>query len=513
MEKEKKSKAVRRINALIALFNWMITLKKHMNKEMEGKYSPSLIALISAAGAAFLMIIMLFIPNYLGVGDDGSFYRIMDAAGISYASDTLMKDSNEFFNRVYSRTFSPDYGMENKMLNSQVLIVKAAVWLDDLVTGDNFFDIRILALLYGFFYVPAIYLLIKQACMRVKQFSEGIVIGFAGVLIFADVAYITYFNSLYPEAVWFISLLYCIGAAVSFQENRNFLKDFLSLILLTSAGVILITSRAQCAFIGMILALYVLKLLFARKEWKWGVICVLTGLILSMISIGSMVGMEKDFDETDKFHAMTRGVLFGADDPADTLSEFGIDPSFELLADVSAYDPIPVVKPDEKIIQEEFLSKYTVFDISRYYLRHPWKFIRMVDIGIKACFGIRRDYCGNYEKSVGLPGGARSIFWSAYSTFKNSSAPKTIGYLVILVGAACLLFGKGYSLRPQEDRRSTVLLDVIAILVLIILNQAGVTVINSGDAAMVQHCFLISAGMDIMAYLVFAQIVHRINIF
>lgn len=513
MGTEKKSKAVRRNKRIKVLSGRLVTLKKHINEEMEGKYSPSLIALISAACAALLMIIMLFVPNYLGVGDDGSFYRVMDAAGISYVSDAVSENSNEFFNRVYTHSALSDHSMGNEMFNSQILIVKAAVYLDDLVTGDHFFDIRILALIYGIFYIPAFYLLIKQACMRTKQFSEGIVTGFVGVFIFADVAYLTYFNSLYPEAVWLISLLYCTGAALSFQENRNFTEDFLSLVLLAVAGIVLVTSRAQCAFIGLILALYMLRLLFVRREWRWGVICVLTGLVLSTISIGSMALMEKDFNETDKFHAMTRGVLFGADDPADTLSEFGIDSSYELLADVSAYDQLPPVTAYEKIIVEEFLSRYTVQDIGRYYAGHPWKFMRMADIAIKSCFGTRRDFCGNYERSVGLPGGAKSIFWSAYSTFKNNSAPKTIGYLVILTAAACLLFGKGYTLRPGEDRRTPVLLDSMAVLLLIILQQAGVTILNSGDAAMIQHCFLVSAGMDVMTYLVFAQIAHRINIF
>lgn len=512
MAAEKKSKAAKKIQSIITLFNRFITFKKHINEEMEGKYSPSLIALIAVGGAALLMLVMLFVPNYLGVGDDGSFYKVMEAARISYVSGMTAQENSKFFNRVYSRSAS-EYVIGDAEFNSQTLIVKAAVRLDDLLTGDNYFDIRILALIYGIFYIPAIYLLVRQACMRVNHFSEGIVIGFAGVLIFADVAYITYFNSLYPEALWFISLLYCIAAAVSFQESRSIAKDFGSLALFAISGIVLMTSRAQCAFIGIIAAAYCMKLFFFRKEWSWNVVCVLTSLILSVVSIGSMAVLEKDFDNTDKFHAMTRGVLFGADHPADTLKEFGIDPSFELLSDISAYDAVPFVNVDEKIIETEFLGKYNVADISRYYLRHPGKFVNMMDIAIKACFGIRRDRCGNYEKSVGLPEEARSPFWSGFSTFKDRSAPKTIGYLVVLAGAACLLFGKGYSLRPEEDRRSTVLLDCMAVLLLICISQAGITIVNSGDAAMIRHCFPVSLSMDIMTYFVFAEIAHKINIF
>lgn len=509
---KEQSKAARRISLAVSFFNRIGSIKKRVNRRMEGKYSPSLIAMSVSAAAALLMVIILFLPNYLGVADDGSLSRVMNSAGVYYIQNEISDNYNNYFVKTYSNVLS-GYYQRDDMLNSQVIIVKAAVWLDNLITRDKFFDIRFLALIYACFYVPAVYLLIKQACMRVKNFSEGIAIGIAGLLIFADVAYITYFNSFYPEAVWFISLMYCVGAAISFQEARSGYKDFAYLVLLCVSGVFLITSRNQCAFIGILLALYSLKLLFCRRNWLWGVICVLAGLVLGFLSIACMVQMQSDFNETSKFHAMTRGVLFGSDNPAETLKEFGIESSYEMLTDVSGYDYLPFVQPGNEALKDGFLDRYTVTDVGIYYLRHPGKFIGMVDVAIKSCFGIRRDYCGNYEKSVGLPARAKSIFWSMWSTFKNNSAPKTIGYLIVLIGAVCLLFGRGYSLRPVEDRRNTIFIDSMLVLVFICFTQAGITIINSGDAEMVQHCFLISYCIDIITFFVFAELVHKINIF
>ena len=290
-------------------------------------------------------------------------------------------------------------------------------------------------------------------------------------------------------------------------------QDVKYLAIFALAGIVLMTSRSECAFVGIVAALYCLRLLFARRSFHWKVLCVMTGMCMCFLSIGSMSLLEKDFDERDKFHAMTRGVLFGSDDPAMTLEEFGINSSYELLADTSLYEYIPVTQMEEGIIQKEFLSKYTIGDVGKYYVRHPGKFVRMLDVAIKSCFGIRRDYCGNYEKNVGLPGRAKSIFWSGWSTFKNSSAPKTIGYLAVLMGAVFFLSGKSYSLRPVEDRKGTVFLDSMVILFLIIVIQAGTAIVNSGDASMIQHCFMVSCGMDIMTYFVFAQIAHKLSIF
>jgi hypothetical protein len=151
-------------------------------------------------------------------------------------------------------------------------------------------------------------------------------------------------------------------------------------------------------------------------------------------------------------------------------------------------------------------------DIASYYARHPGKLLGMIDVSVKSSFSIRRSYCGNYEKSVGLPEKAKSIFWSTWSTFKDTSAPKTVGFLIVLLGGVILLFGKEYSLRPIVERRSTIFLDMMLVILIISVSQAIVTIIFSGDAEMIQHCFLVNFGTDIVTYFVFSEVLHKLNI-
>lgn len=507
-----ESKLVNRINKVINFLKKISQIRSQINKSMEGKYSSSLIALVATVAAALFMIMILFIPNYLGVADDGSISKVMNASGIYYMQTEVSDIYNNYFVKTYSNVLS-GYQTRDSMWNSQVIIVKLAVYLDNLITRDKLFDIRFLALIYGIFYIPAIYMLIKQACMRVKEFSEGFVIGFAGVLIFTDVGYITYFNSFYPEAVWFISLMYCVAAALSFQEKRSKYKDFGSLVVIIVSGIILAISRGQTAIIAILLAIFCLKLLYVRRNWIWGLICVLASLFLSLISIACFINMKSDFDDTSKFHAMTRGVLFQSNNPSKTLSEFGIDSSYEMLADASSYDFLPLVQSTDKVLKKDFLDKYSQKDIAVYYARHPGDYLSMLDVAIKSCFRIRKEYCGNYEKSVRLPKRAKSFFWSTWSNFKGNSLPRSLGYFVFLTGVVIFQFRKGYSIRHYEERRSTIFLDTMIVVVLICLSQATITIVNSGDAEMVQHCFLVSYGIDILTYFVFAEIVHKIKIF
>jgi hypothetical protein len=511
MKNHEESKAARQMNRLLTFFNGIKGFLRKVNSKMEGKYSPSLLALAVTVITALIVSSILFLPNYLGVAGDGSTDDIMRSAGIYYIDKEPGKIYNNYFVKTYS-TIASGEDMPGKTMNSQVILIKLAKVLDNVFTRDNYFDIRFLAFLYLLLYLPAVYLIIKQVCQRVKQFSEGFFIAAAGLIIFSDIGYVTYFNSFYPEAIWFITMLYCAGASMSFQKERTVYWDFSSLILFLASAAILVSSRSQCAVIGFLFAVYVIRLIFVRRSFIWGASCIAAAFMLSILAILCIFLSPSDFSQTSKFHAMTRGVLFGSSNPAKTLGEFGIDSSYELLTDASAYDYLPLVKSGDDSLYHGFMDQYTTSDITVYYLRHPGSLLGMIDVSIGAGMDIRRTNCGNYEMSAGFPEKARSLFWSGWSTFKMTSAPRTIGYLLLLTGAIFFLFYKGYSLRPTKDRRNTIFLDLLMMLLGVLLSQSVVVIINSGDAEMVQRMFLVGLSLDIMTYCVFAELQHKIKI-
>ncbi|MDO5574844.1 MAG: hypothetical protein Q4G60_12795 [bacterium] len=512
MKQTNETNTAGKLNIIVQIFKKLRDYREKINRQMEKRYSPKFIASWTTGLAAVLLCLMLFVPNYLGVADDGSLSKVMRAAGLNYIQSDIDHIYNNYFVRTYSNVLT-DFQKGDNSVSTHILVVKAAVWLDNLCTGDKYFDIRFLSLLYSIMYIPALWLFMKQACCMVKKFSEGVVIGVFGLLIFADVSYLTYFNSFYPEALWYVCILYCVGAALAFQRQNKLSRDILYFLILVLSALLLIFSKQQCAIAGILIAVFVLKLIFVRKHWLWNVLCIMTALFLTFTSLTSMVRLDSDFDQRSKYHAMTRGVLFQSDDPAATLSEFGIDSSYEMLTDTSSYDYLPFVKAENAdVLQKEFYDQYTISDISMYYVRHPGKLFSMLDVATRAAFSIRRSYCGNYEESVGLPAQARSLFWSGWSTFKENSAPKTIGYIVILVIGIIMLYGRSYSLRPSENRRSTVVLDTLIMVLFICLSQAIISIVNSGDAELTQHCFLMGCGIDMMSYFVLVEILHKLNI-
>lgn len=511
MKKSEKKGTVTYITFFMKVLKAIRFQIKKIDRIMEGKYSPALLARTVTVIAAIIVSVLLFLPNYLGVANDGSTDEIMKSAGLYYMEQEPEKIYANYFIRTYTEIPS-GYERKKEAFHGSLIFIKLAKALDDFFTRDHMFDIRFLGFVYYLFYLPAFYFLILQTCKRVKRFSEGAIIAGAGLILFSDVGYVTYFNSFYPEALWFIAMLFCIGACMSFQNDRSYKWDFSALLVILLSTSLIVSSKRQCAVIGFLLAIYLIRLIFVRKNLFWGVSCVFCALLLSILSFVSVLNRPSDFSETSKFHAMTRGVLFSSSNPAETLLEFGIDSSYELLADASAYDYLPFVSSKEPSLYQGFLDQYTITDIGAYYLRHPGSLLSMIDVSIKVGMDMRRSNCGNYEKEAGFPEKAKSLFWSGWSSFKELSAPKTLGYVVILTGAVIVLFYKGYSIRPVAERRNTIFLDMLLMVFALLLSQSIVVIVNSGDAEMVQRLFFVGMSIDIMTYCVFAELLHKMRI-
>ncbi len=495
------------LSKISAFFRFLWGKRKALNSYMRGKYSSTTVGVCAAALCALLLMIMLFIPPYLGVAGDGSIAmtKVMNASGLAY----LPKDADKVYNDYYIRTYQQLSPTEASR-SAHVAFIKLAVLLDSLFTRDSLFDLRFLALLYGLLYIPAAGILIKEAASRVVYFSESVAVALLGVIVFADVSYITYFASFYPEALWYVLLLYAVAAAASFQEERKSNLAFLAVF--TAAGVLLCLTRRQCAILGLLMAAFLLKQLVIKKALSWRLLTVVCSAVLIAACLYSQFELPDDFTQTNKLHAMTRGVLLQSENPEETLAQFGIDPRYSILTDISAYDYYPLVEGEGTVLKRDFLDRYNTFDVSIHYLKHPFSLVAMLDLSVKASMSVARSYCGNFEESTGMPKMAKSIFWSAFSIFKDRSAPKTIGFVAVLVIGYLSLLGRGLSLRKRRVRSRSVMLDLMVMLTVMGLAQAFLIIVKSGDAEMIRYGFFAGASIDLLIFFVLAELLHRLNI-
>jgi hypothetical protein len=489
---------IRLLTFFSRLFRKAGELRTRLNNYMKEKYSVRLLSLLTSGAALLICVIALFIPNVLGVADNGSLTEVLSNNGLSY----IQTEIEDIYNNYFIREYYSSVTGKGAVNNIQDIFIRLAAALDKLFTNDLYFDIRFLALIYVLLYIPAFYMFINQALCRVGSFTQSVFVSLLGLFIFSDISYISYFNSFYPEAIWYISLLYCVSSMMSIHGCDY--KCYGTVILLVF-GLILVFTRKQVFFAGFVIAVFCIWQALSGKGALKRVLCLITSISLIAASFISLIYVKSDFTVIDKFHSITKGVLFQAEDSEKALEELGINPSYSVLADVSAYDYYPFVEADAEVLYKGFYDRFTAGDIAIYYLKHPLYLLNMLNYAVSSTVNIRREYCGNYEKSAGMPPKAQSIFWAGWSLIKLQYSPQTLAFLFVLLIAA-LVFYNG--LKKGKESFSV----IMVVLAVIGLSQAVIAIIMSGSAAMQQHALIMGFVIDIILFYVVTELVGKVNV-
>lgn len=478
-----------------------------INRRMHERYNPAHLALIACGIALILIVVMLFVPPYLGYSNDGRFEPVMRSVGLAYPDENHVT-----YNEYYQRTYRIEGGGTGDMhyAPALVLLTRVAVALDTLLTRDDLFDLRFLAVLYAGMFLFSLYVMLLQAQRRVNSFLECVAVVVFGLLVFADVAYVTFFSSLYPEPLLAIAMMLAVGTAMSFENPR---REYLKLALLLLASVTLCFSEEFCGVAALFFVVFIMKLFTLRRDVTWRVSCAACALITAFCAIFSFGYLYDDASRTVKYHAMTRGVLAQADNPESALAEFGIAPSYAVLADTSSYHPYPFVLPENGVVDEGFLDQYEVADIAGYYLRHPGSLVTMINLVVEESFDVRPVFSGNYEEEAGRPPGAKSLFFSLWSSFKMRSAPHTGAFLLALVVAAIVLFRKTLmSLLREKVSRESIPLDMAVIVFSTGIVVAALAVVTRGDTDLRRFSSFLAVIVDLLIFFVFSELLHKLNI-
>lgn len=487
-----------------ALWDKITTFHRRSNQRLSHLWSDGTFT-TAAVGAIFLVAaIMLWLPSYLGMANDGTVTRTMQNAGLSYL-EADASNANDYFTRVYQTHYadSDDHSF-------QLVLLQLAHGLDNLFTHDQLFDIRFLSILYVLLALPGWAMLVHSIVRRADAFVEKCVLCVLCVLVFADVSYLTYFNSLYPEAIYQIGLSYLFGGCMMLQQRSRFTPlHWLTLVIGT---LLLCTTRSHCGVVGFVAALFCIAQLRLGEQTIGRVGAAVAAVTVLIGSFCSFAFVETDFDATSKVHAMTRGVLLQSTDPDKTLQEFNIDGSYALLADSSLYDVYALTEESEYYLQNGFLNQYTTTDIAIHYLRHPRALLSMLDLGVRSATDLRRTYCGNYERTVGMPAQGRSIFFAAYSIFKSRSLPHTIAFPLLLVIVCAVLSRSGWWRQKDPDRFYYVYFCTTMAAAIIAIAHLTEVICLSGDAQLTQYSFIAGYSLDCLLLFTAAELLHRLNI-
>ena len=77
--------------------------RKILNSKAEADIQKNRLCLSACAAVLILIVIMLFIPPYLGVADDGSVTSVMRGAGLDFRQDDSSGEGADY--RYFTRTY------------------------------------------------------------------------------------------------------------------------------------------------------------------------------------------------------------------------------------------------------------------------------------------------------------------------------------------------------------------------------------------------------------------------
>ena len=452
--------------------------------------------------ALLIMAYALLIPPVIGVADNGDFYRAANGMGI-YKLDRFQDD--QFLNYASTKFGIYEYynEYENSLISSQRIFIRAALILDRIFTGeDQLFDIRFLGALYIVYACISIYLLLNYITYE-RSVKEGWLLSAICIFIFADTGYTAYFNSFFTEGVVYVSFLAAMSCALLITQKRHSFPFLFSFFIINS--VVMVSAKQQNATAALALFLICLIITGFIPKSRRGerLLALAGGGIMIICGVFVYTVIPQSYMNINQYHAMTRGVMMEAENPEEALAFFGINPQYSILNETDYFERYPSVDADDQILEDGFYNRYDFVSICIYYISHPDTLLRMLTDAAQEAYIINPDMLGNYDRSEGKPPGAKTDFFTGYSTFKRNAAPTTVGFVIIWILLVAAL-----------NRKNKEKLMILLCMILVGLIQIGVSLVEAGNTALSKEVFLYNVAFDLATYIsmssIFVSVSHMI---
>ncbi len=455
--------------------------------------------IIIAAGIAGWL---LFAGVFIGVADNGDFLRIMGSAGLNYYHAMESYEDRFFgFSHMY---FAYDTFFRGFYPSTQIVLVVIARFIGVLFNGSAF-DIRILGAIYTLLLLTAGYLIIKHN--KTKSLLAGAALTALMLLVFTDVGYLAYFNSLFGEPVSFVFMLltFALGLMLVKQEKPG---RYL-LVLFFAAIWFLVCSKTQNAPIGFGFALLGLRYAWMSSERGWRKLGIALSVVTFVASVVMYVAAPKDFKHINLYQTVFFGILNGSPDVEGDLRKLGLPEHLEVLAGTNYFQTDTAIKQNDPSLQQDFYERISHKDILFFYLTNPSRLIERMEYAAEHSMTIRPHYLGNYEKSAGKPAGTNTFAYSAWSELKRHDMPNQLWFIVAVF--ALFFAAAAYEWLRSRGKRLRIAVELFILLGLTGIFSFLIPILGDGLADLSKHLFLFNVVFDMMLVTAAVWLVYRIG--
>ncbi|GGA19885.1 hypothetical protein [Paenibacillus physcomitrellae] len=452
------------------------------------------------AGFCILLYILIGKP-FVGVADNGDFMRIMSSIGLNYY-DAAESYEDRFFGFAH-QYFAYDAFFRGFYPSSQLLVV-AVARLIGAVFHPAAFDIRVLGLLYGLLLLAATWVIVRSGKFGSRLLA--VILALCLLVVFYDIGYLAYFNSLFGEPISLVSMLLSIGLGLWLAQQKQPSRKLLWLFFI--AAFVLTTSKLQNAPVGIAYALIGLRFMKLRDDFSWRRLTLWLSASLCVISIVLYVTAPKELKHINLYQTVFFGVLNGSPDVKGDLKELGLPERLEVLAGTNYFQAGTAIKQDDPSLKDDFYSRVSHGDVLLFYLKHPARFVSKMEFAAENGMSIRPYYLGNYLKSENKPPRALDFTYSTWSEFKNKHVPHTLWFIVLVYvlyyGVALFEYFRYY------DTASRIRNELLMLVGLVGLFSFLVPILGDGQADMAKHQFMFNVCFDMMLVTAVAWIVYQL---
>jgi hypothetical protein len=387
------------------------------------RFNAAVIVLLAA-----LLIFQLLVPPILGLADQGDYGRLWTWFGI----DSTIAEPDQRFYRYLIRQWQidPSTARSSEFVSPELLFVAASTQLNALLFEEGVYDIRALAAIRILFGLLVAYLLIRVAGRRGIEVHT--VAAAALLFVFADAAYIAYFNSGYTESGSLLFGLLTIAIYARFVAGEG--DRMANLLAFVASSALLIWSKPQNVILAAPLAFLALRLaiLDSSMRWRVGTLAGAAVIVVSAIAYRS-VPPPLWYKQSIRHIAVFNSMLPTSPDPVADLRELGAEPTLASLSGRFPWDADAIRRAGE--LQYGFYERVDDGTIAAFYLRHPDRMLPLLKFAASESLAVQLGV-GHYEAASGAPPYAPARGPSLRSEFVKRFGPHRFRWIVALLGLA-----------------------------------------------------------------------------
>lgn len=415
--------------------------------------------------------LQLFVRPYIGLANNGDFAKVFARFSLSPPDHT----ARNFIYFVSDYHFDPRYYWKSEVWSSEDVLAGIPILLAK-AAGAQWFNIR---------WVGAVHLLLFMGAfaallLYLRRFGRAfqLAIGGLAILLFTDVAYITYFNSFFSDTAALLGLLLMVPLALHIAGRQT--PRAATVWLFTAAALLFITSKTQHALWGIFPAVF---LIWRRR--------FIPATLLLAAEAAMVVFTSPLYSAQPLFTVIFYKLAPNSPVPQRAIHELGLNDSEARYIGTHAYSPGNPTASGPWLL--DFSHRTGYGKVFRYWLGHPAEALRSLDSDLRVQGSeIRQQNLANYRQEDGRPPGTLTrhfAVWSHFRTWLYNWWPGHIvlWYMLVMAGAVTV-----FVRRPSARRPAAICLAICAMAVLEFVFASLTDAIETG-----RHLFLFNAMTEI----------------